>query len=41
MVNRSIKKWYYYGKETQWSRHPETEWNVQKMERNVLWTTYT
>ena len=29
-VNRFIKKRYYYRKETQWSRHPETKWNAQK-----------
>ena len=41
-VNRFIKKRYYYGKETQRSRHPEIKWNVQKRtERNVLRTVYT
>jgi len=29
-VNRFIKKRYYYGKETQRSRHPEMKWNIQK-----------
>jgi len=41
-VNGFIKKWYYYGKETQRSRHPEMKWNVQKkMERNILRTLHT
>ena len=31
-VNHSIKKWYYYRKEMQRSRHPETEWNIQMLE---------
>ena len=42
-ANRSIKKRYYYGKETQQSRHPEMKWNVQKKRNvaNVLRTVYT
>ena len=40
-VNRFIKKRYYYRKETQRSRHPETKWNVQKTEQKVLRTIYT